>query len=54
MGEKCSGARGGSQWHCTLVAAGRRNRYERTPKGRNVINRDLSRWRLQLGARYIF
>jgi hypothetical protein len=35
-------------------APGERNLYELTLPRRNVINRDLSRWRLQLGARYIF
>jgi outer membrane receptor protein involved in Fe transport len=34
--------------------SGERNRYELTLPRRNVIDRDLSRWRLQLGARYIF
>jgi hypothetical protein len=34
--------------------SGERNLYELTLPRRNVIDRDLSRWRLQLGARYIF
>lgn len=35
-------------------ASGERNSYELTLPRRNVIDRELSRWRLQLGARYIF
>jgi hypothetical protein len=35
-------------------ASGERNRYELTLPRRDVVNRELSRWRLQLGARYIF
>jgi outer membrane receptor protein involved in Fe transport len=34
--------------------SGERNSYELTLPRRNVVNSDLSRWRLQLGARYSF